>query len=98
MQRAKLESRAVISAGYDPDTRILELEFSSGRVYQYAEVSESLYNWLQRTPGKGAFVSRMINGRYAHRDVSEPPTRSPADDLPLEAALQASLAQLERKS
>lgn len=94
MQRAKLDSQAVLSAGYDPDTLTLEIEFSSGRVYQYDEVPESVYNWLLRTPSKGTFISRMINGRYAYRDVSQ---HVQLEVLPLEEALRASLAQLEHK-
>lgn len=97
MQRSKLESRAITSAGYDPSTRLLEIEFSSGRVYEYADVPESVYDWLVRTSSKGAFVSRMINGRYTHRDISRPQPLS-SQALPLEAALEASLAQLQRKS
>jgi hypothetical protein len=96
MQRSKLDSRAIASAGYDPSSRILEIEFSSGRVYEYADVPESVYSWLLRTPHKGAYLSRMINGRYAHRDISQPP-QALTEALPLEAALKASLAQLQGK-
>ena len=61
-------------------------EFANGRVYRYAEVPRSVYAWLLRTPKKGAFVSRMIVDRYAHRDVT------PAPVLPdVETALRASL-------
>ena len=96
MQRSKLESRAITSAGYDVSARILEIEFSSGRVYEYADVPESVYSWLLRTPHKGAYVSRMINGRYAHRDISQAP-QPLGEALSLEAALEASLAQFQRK-
>ena len=94
MQRSKLESRALASAGYDPATQTLEIEFSSGRVYEYTDVPESVYAWLLRTPGKGAYVSRMINGRYEYRDIT---VQKPQQTLPLEDALRASLAGLERK-
>ena len=94
MQRSKLESLAIVSAGYDPATHTLEIEFNSGRVYEYTDVPESVYAWLLRTPGKGAYVSRMINGHYVYRDIT---VQKPQQALPLEEALRLSLAGLERK-
>jgi hypothetical protein len=91
MQREPLVSGTVVAAGYDAAKQVLELEFKSGRVYQFDGVPAGVYQWLLRTPEKGAYVSRMINGRYAYRDVT--PALGPAGDL--EAILRASLRQLE---
>jgi hypothetical protein len=88
MDRTPLQSSAVVSAGYDADTQTLELEFSSGRVYRYEGVPQGTYDWLLRAPSKGAFVARMINDRYAYRDVT-PPSEAQAQDLG--QALRASL-------
>jgi hypothetical protein len=86
MQREPLTSTALVSAGYDPHTRELELEFRGGRVYRYRDVPHGVYEFLLRTPNKGGYVNRMIDGHYPHEDVSPAP---PAQDL-LEA-LTASL-------
>ena len=93
MQRTPLKSRAVISAGYDPATRALELEFHTGRVYRYRDVPEGVYQFLLRTESKGGYVNRMIQDRYEFEEVSR---AAPAQDVL--AALQASLeaAQKER--
>jgi len=87
MQRSPLASSAVVSAGYDAVNSTLELEFSSGRIYQYADVPRSAYEWLLRTRSKGTYVSRMINGQYAYRDV----TPALDDAFDLEATLRHSL-------
>jgi hypothetical protein len=88
MERTPLESRAVRSAGYDPERRTLELEFATGRVYLFEGVPQSAYDWLLRTPSKGVFVSRLINGRYPYRDITEPEHKPEPD---LEQALRASI-------
>lgn len=88
MQRVELASRVVVSAGYDPETSTLELEFASGRIYRYDGVPQGTYEWLLRAPSKGGFVTRMINGRFPFRDVTPAPESAPAD---LTEALRASL-------
>lgn len=107
VERQRLKSRAVISAGYDERARELELEFRSGHVYRYAAVPRGVYDWLLRVENKGGFVRRMIQGRYVERAVGRGDERDaersgpppPAGDAPLgadplEAALRASLERL----
>jgi hypothetical protein len=94
MDRTPLQSSAVVSAGYDPESQTLELEFSSGRIYRYDGVPQGTYDWLLRAPSKGAFVARMISDRYAYRDVT-PPSDEPAQDLG-EALRESLRARAER--
>ena len=72
MERTPLASGAVASAGYDDATLVLEIEFTSGRIYQYAAVPRSVFDWLLRTPNKGSYVTRMISERYTYRDITAP--------------------------
>jgi len=88
MDRLPLQSRAVLSAGYDVDASVLEVEFSSGRIYRFSGVPVGVYDWLLRVPNKGLYVARNITGRYAHQDMTHPPGSDAAD---LEALLEASL-------
>ena len=90
MERVPLQSHAVASAGYDTETRTLEIEFSSGRVYQFSEVPATVYEWLLRVPNKGVYVTRNITGHYAYEDVTGPTGDEPADDLV--ALLEASIS------
>lgn len=71
MNRTLVESKAIVSVGHDEATSTLELEFKSGRVYSYAEVPRSLYDWLLRVPDKGGFFNRMIRDRYVEAEVTE---------------------------
>ena len=94
MQRVKLDSTAVLSAGYDAESQVLELEFKSGRVYRYRGVPQGTYDFLLRSPSKGGFVNRMIDGRYPYEDVSSEESFEEPDLL---AALSASLARPPRE-
>lgn len=79
MERTRLESRAVLSAGYEESTQVLEIEFSSGRIYQFDAVPRSVFEWLLRTPSKGGYVTRMINPHYQFRDITPRPATDESD-------------------
>jgi hypothetical protein len=97
VERQRLKSRAVISAGYDDQTLELELEFRSGHVYRYEDVPPGIFAWLLRIENKGGFVRRMVQGRYVERVMprSGPPAprEGPATHS-LEVALRASIDRL----
>jgi hypothetical protein len=90
VERVPVESKALASVGYDSDLERLEIEFRTGRVYQYEDVPRSVFEWLLRIPGKGAFVTRVLEPKYHGREVTFPSTST---DLDLEAQLLASLAK-----
>lgn len=95
MERVRFSSTSVASAGYDPVTRVLEIEFASGRIYQFDGVPQGVFDWLLRTQSKGSYVSRMINDRYPYRDVT--PSASSDAEADLVQQLQESLRRLEDK-
>jgi KTSC domain-containing protein len=105
VERVRLRSKAVVSAGYDAATRQLELEFRSGHVYRYEGVAPTVFEWLLRIENKGGFVRRMIQGKYPESALGrEEQGRqhrgqlAAADGASLEDALRASLEQLGKPS
>ncbi len=60
MRRERVESDALRSVGYDPDRRILEIEFAAGTVYRYFDVPEALYAGLMTAASHGEFFSDHI--------------------------------------
>jgi KTSC domain-containing protein len=58
MERQRVESRNIISVGWDKETETLEVEFKSG-VYQYPCDSD-LYNQFLCAPSKGKFFAEHI--------------------------------------
>jgi hypothetical protein len=83
-----------LSAAYDAASQTLELEFASGRIYQYEGVPRAAYDWLLRAPSKGGYVTRMISDRYRYRDVTP---AGPHDAGDLVETLHASLRALVRE-
>ena len=65
MQRVRLNSTVVQSAGYQDCLALLELGFRDGAVYQYFQVSEQTFQELLRAESKGAYFNANIRHRFA---------------------------------
>lgn len=65
MQRTEVESTTLRSVGYEPAEGILELEFTSGAVYQYFDVPVSVWQGLLRAESKGKYFNREIRDDYS---------------------------------
>lgn len=71
MRRQPLSSTTIRSVGYDPQSRMLEIEFHSDGVYQYEDVGQDTYHGLLAAPSKGHFFDERIRDRYAWQRVEE---------------------------
>lgn len=67
MQREPVESSVIVSVGYDVDSGTLEVEFTSGKVYQFFDVPVALAHALRAADSLGAFFNTHVrNGGYAY--------------------------------
>lgn len=57
------------SVGYDARSRILEIEFDSGSVYQYLGVP-TWYEGLRRAESKGRYFNTEIRDLYPYVQVN----------------------------
>jgi hypothetical protein len=57
--------------GYESSGAIMEIEFTSGKVYRYYAVSEHIYLELIRAESAGTFFNQMIKGRYPFEALAE---------------------------
>ena len=69
MKRSPVESSSLASVGYDPDTRIPEIEFRNGSVYQYSEVPASAHAALMSADSHGKYFSRHIRQSFRYREL-----------------------------
>lgn len=70
MERQYVTSSNILSIGYDPDNRILEVEFTTGAVYQYYDVPQSIYDGLMAADSHGTFLSAYVKkGGYRYAQV-----------------------------
>lgn len=64
MERIPLDSEALASVGYDAAQHVLEVEFTSGRVYQYFGVPRHEVDRLLGAASLGACFSERVRDRY----------------------------------
>lgn len=69
MQRIKVSSSNLKSVGYDETMSILEIEFHGGRVYQYFNVPNHIYESLMKAASHGKYFHAYIKDRYRYRRV-----------------------------
>ncbi|GGH40671.1 KTSC domain-containing protein [Microbacterium album] len=71
MRRTPLDSAAIAAAGYDADTAVLELQFTSGEVYRYYAVPPSVYRALRSAESAGRYFTEHIRDVYPTEHVRE---------------------------
>jgi hypothetical protein len=64
MRRQSVCSTSVASVGYDDAMWTLEIEFRTGRVYQYRGVEAEVFEQLINAPSKGRFVNAYVRNSY----------------------------------
>lgn len=71
IHRIPVESSDIVSIGYDEPSRILEVEFRGGRLYQYQEVPPEIHAQFMRADSYGQFFSTFINRRYRYIKIEK---------------------------
>lgn len=69
MDRKRVNSSAIRSVGYDERDRILEIEFSDGRITQYSGVSAELHRRLVSAPSIVSYFRDNIEESFTAKRV-----------------------------
>jgi hypothetical protein len=69
MDRQAVSSSNLASVGYEPSSETLEVEFNTGRIYQYYNVPQFMYDRLMEAGSIGTFLNKEIKGAYACNPV-----------------------------
>ncbi len=69
MNRDPVQSSNLNSAGYDSDTKILEIEFHDGGIYQYFDVPADIHQGLISAPSKGKYHHKFIKNVYRYQKI-----------------------------
>jgi len=64
MQRHAVQSSVLESVGYDPNAKILELEFREGGVWNYFNFPKLTFQKFINAESLGHFFTRKIKGKY----------------------------------
>lgn len=69
MRREAVTSTNVAEVGFDANSRILEVQFKTGAVYQYFDVPQQIYDELRRASSIGGFINSNVKGHYRYARV-----------------------------
>lgn len=70
MDRTPVSSSSLRSVGYDSSTSTLEVEFSSGSVYQYYNVPQTVHSELMQAGSHGQYFDRFVKkAGYRYQQV-----------------------------
>ena len=69
MERKRLNASNIRSAGYDSRSRVLEIEFSNGGIFQYSGVSDEVYRRLVNAPSPGSFFRDEIEESFTGKRI-----------------------------
>ena len=66
MEKQEVESSVIHAVGH---TRVLEIEFESGRVYQYFDVPQDIYDSMLQSDSKGRYFNQHIRGKFPYQEI-----------------------------
>ena len=69
MERKRVSSSKIKSVGYDEKTRTLEVEMSTGQVFQYGGVYPEVHRRFLAAPNPSAFFDDKIAEEYSAKRV-----------------------------
>ena len=69
LERQSVKSFILRSVGYDESTKILEIEFHAGLVYQYSGVPSKVYADFIHSSEIGKYFSEKIRPRFPAKQV-----------------------------
>jgi hypothetical protein len=66
MERTQVTSSNILSVGYEADQGILEIEFTSGAVYQYSGVPAWAFEGIMAADSKGKYFNANVKNSYPY--------------------------------
>jgi len=70
VERQPVKSRILRSVGYDESTKILEIEFQNGLVYQFTGVPLKVHTDLMHSGEIGKYFSEKIRPKFQSKPVT----------------------------
>ena len=69
MKRTPVQSSNIKSIGYEEKSKVLEIEFHSGGVYQYFSVPHEVYEGLINASSHGKYFHAHIKTIYSYKRI-----------------------------
>jgi KTSC domain len=69
MKRQSISSSNIAEVGYDENSRVLEVQFTSGIVYQYFDVPPQIHAEMMQASSAGQYLNANIKGNFRYARV-----------------------------
>ena len=69
MERVPVSSSNIASVGYDTTNSSLQIEFISGKVYEYYDVPQSAFDGLVNAGSPGGYFHAHIKNIYSYGEI-----------------------------
>jgi len=69
MKREKVKSSNIASIGYESLKSLLEIEFTTGSVYQYFNVPQRAWDNIMKAKSKGYYFAQYIKHNFKYERV-----------------------------
>ena len=69
MRRQPVSSSNISEIGYDESSRILQVLFNNGSLYQYFDLSPQIYAELLKASSIGQYLNSNIKGHYRYARI-----------------------------
>lgn len=69
MDRTPVDSSNIASIGYDANSETLEIEFSSGTIYQYFKVPGRTHSGLMAARSKGSYFNKYLKDQFSFNHI-----------------------------
>ena len=69
IKREPVKSSDIKSIGYDSKSKVLEIEFSPERIYQYSDFPAEIHSNLMAASSKGGYFHAFIKGKYQFKQI-----------------------------
>jgi hypothetical protein len=64
MDLIRVNSSAILSVGYDVNSRRMKIQFQQGHSYDFCNVPQNIYDGLMRAASKGVYYNDNIKDRF----------------------------------
>ncbi|WP_068080580.1 KTSC domain-containing protein [Polycladidibacter stylochi] len=69
MEREAVSSSNLASVGYEEETSVLEVEFNSGRIYQYYDVPQKTHEELIGADSVGRYFNAHVRNSFPFQEM-----------------------------
>ena len=76
MQRRPIRRGGILSAGYDPERRQLDIEFDTHRIMRYEDVGQEVADRFLTSAAPASYFADEIDGEYPAHEVNSKEARS----------------------